>query len=389
MRLYRTWIKGILKLTTVNNSKGPFRADQVGSLLRPDELKAARNQRQAGEITAQTLRELEDRLIADVVRKQEEIGLEAVTDGDFRRGSWSGDFLNSISGVEMPVPQRGDRATVPIGGVMRDWQPPAPQTRARLIWPEDGIQRSNYEFLARHVTRTAKVCIPSPSMLHFRGGRGAVDEAAYPEMAEFFDDAADVWRKEIADLAAHGCRYVQLDDTNLAYLCDPRMRERAEAMGENLATLPSTYADLINRSIDSRPDDMTVTVHLCRGNSVSRGMAEGGYEPVAEVLFNEIKIDGFFLEYDSERAGDFQPLRFVPPGVRVVLGVITSKFGELESKNDIKRRIDEAAEYVALDQICLSAQCGFASHITGNVLSEEQQWAKLRLIVELADEIWG
>ena len=376
-------------MATASNSKGPFRADQVGSLLRPDELKAARDRRRAGEISAQALRELEDRLIAEIVRKQEDVGLKAITDGDFRRGSWSGDFLNAIGGVKMPMASHGDRSAVAVGEVMRDWQPPAPQTMAKLSWPEDGIQRANYEFLANHVTRTAKVCIPSPSMLHFRGGRGAVDEASYPDMAEFFNDAADVWRAEIADLASHGCRYVQLDDTNLAYLCDPRMRNRAETMGENLATLPSTYADLINRSIDSRPDDMTVTVHLCRGNSVSRAMAEGGYEPVAEVLFNEINIDGFFLEYDSERAGDFQPLRFVPPGVRVVLGVITSKFGELELKDNIKRRIDEATQYVALDQICLSAQCGFASHTTGNVLSEDQQWAKLRLIVELADEIWG
>lgn len=376
-------------MTEANNSKGPFRADQVGSLLRPAELKAARDRHQAGDITSDALRELEDRLISDVVRKQEEVGLQAITDGDFRRGSWSGDFLNGIGGVEMPKASHGDRSAVAPGEIMRDWQPPAPQTTAKLTWPDGGIQHADFEYLAGRTSRTAKVCIPSPSMLHFRGGRGAIDETIYPDMDEFFSDATGIWRSEIADLAAIGCKYVQLDDTNLAYLCDATMRARAEAMGENLATLPSTYANLINRSIGGRPADMTATVHLCRGNSVSRAMAEGGYEVVAETIFNEIEVDGFFLEYDSDRAGDFQPLRFVPPGKRVVLGVVTSKFGELEPKDDIKRRIDEAAKYVPLDQLCLSAQCGFASHTTGNVLSEDQQWAKLAMIVEVADEIWG
>jgi 5-methyltetrahydropteroyltriglutamate--homocysteine methyltransferase len=376
-------------LNSERESKGPFRADQVGSLLRPAKLKAARDQHQAGDITSEVLRELEDKLIADVVRKQEGVGLQAITDGDFRRGSWSADFLNGIGGVAMPKASHGDRSAVAVGEVMRDWQPPAPQTVSKLSWPDGGIQHADYEYLAGQTTRTAKVCIPSPSMLHFRGGRGAIDAEIYPDMDEFFSDATGIWRSEIADLAATGCKYVQLDDTNLAYLCDTTMRARAEAMGENLATLPSTYAKLINRSIGGRPADMTATVHLCRGNSVSRGMAEGGYEVVAETIFNEIQVDGFFLEYDSDRAGDFQPLRFVPPGKRVVLGVVTSKFGELEPKDDIKRRIDEAAKFVSLDQLCLSAQCGFASHTTGNVLSEDQQWAKLAMIVELADEIWG
>ncbi len=368
---------------------GPFRADQVGSLLRPDELKAAREKNRAGEITAEDLAELEDRLIRDAVRKQEDSGLESITDGDFRRASWSGDFLNRIAGVTLGEPARGNRENTPIGGVMRDWAPPTPRTTARLGWPEDGIQRRDFTFLAGITTRTAKVCIPSPSMLHFRGGRDGVSEEAYPDMDEFFADLARVWRAEIHDLAARGCRYVQLDDTNLAYLCDDRMRERARSLGEDLEKLPHTYARLINACIAGRPDGMTATIHLCRGNSVSRGMAEGGYEPVAEVLFNEVAVDGFFLEYDSDRAGDFAPLRFVPPGKRVVLGLITTKFGALETADDIKRRIDEATKFVALDQLCLSPQCGFASHTAGNVLSEDQQWAKLRLAVEVARDVWG
>lgn len=369
--------------------RGPFRADQVGSLLRPAELKEAREKRAKGEMPAEALHELEDRLIREAVKKQEDVGLHAITDGDFRRGSWSGDFLNRVKGVKMSEPRRGNRDVTPVGGVMRDWSPPTPMTVARLEWPEDGIQRESFEFLAGLTRQTAKVCIPSPSMLHFRGGRGGVDETAYPDMDDFFADMAGIWSKEIGDLAAHGCRYVQLDDTNLAYLCDSNMRERARALGEDPDKLASTYARLINNSIADRPADMAVTVHLCRGNSISRGMAEGGYEPVAEAMFNETAVDGFFLEYDDERSGDFAPLRFVPKGKRIVLGVVTSKFGELESKDEIKRRIDEAAQFVPLDQLCLSPQCGFASHTAGNVLSEDQQWAKLRFIVEVAEEVWG
>jgi len=227
-------------------------------------------------------------------------------------------------------------------------------------------------------------------MLHFRGGRGGVDQAAYPDMERFFEDVISVYRAEIQDLAAAGCRYVQLDDTNLAYLCDPKLRERVKSIGEDPAKLPHLYARLINGAIAGRPADMKITVHLCRGNSLSRGHAEGGYEPVADAMFNELKVDGFFLEYDDARSGDFAPLRFVPKGnLRVVLGVITSKFGALEPKDQIKRRIDEAAKFMPLDQICLSPQCGFASHTGGNILTEEQQYGKLRHVVELAQEIWG
>ncbi|HWD60364.1 MAG TPA: 5-methyltetrahydropteroyltriglutamate--homocysteine S-methyltransferase, partial [Stellaceae bacterium] len=307
----------------------PFRADQVGSLLRPPALKAAREQHAKGEISAGALTEIEDRFIREAVKKQEATGIQAITDGDFRRTSWSGDFLTAIDNVE----QRSSSASAPqestpIGGVVRDWQPPTPVVTGKLGWPKGGIQRKSFEFLKSVTTRTPKVMIPSLSMLHFRGGRGGVDKTAYPEMEQFFADAIAVYRAEIMDLAAAGCRYVQLDDTNLAYLCDTRMRERVRSLGEDPDQLPHLYARLINDAIKDRPADMKITVHLCRGNSLSRGHAEGGYEPVAEAMFNEVKIDGFFLEYDDARSGDFAPLRFVPKGkLRIVLGVITSKFG--------------------------------------------------------------
>jgi 5-methyltetrahydropteroyltriglutamate--homocysteine methyltransferase len=369
----------------------PFRADQVGSLLRPAELKAARERAARGEITTAALREIEDRLIRDAVKRQEAVGLQAITDGDFRRQSWSGDFLTAIRNVVQEAStSSAPQETTPVGGVVRNWQPPTPKVKGKLGWPEGGIQRRDFEFLKSVTTRTAKVTIPSPSMLHFRGGRGGVDQAAYPDMEQFFEDVIAVYRAEVMDLAAAGCRYLQFDDTNLAYLCDPRMRERVMGLGEDPAKLPALYARLINAAIADRPADMTITVHLCRGNSLSRGHAEGGYEPVAEAMFNLLKVDGFFLEYDDARSGDFAPLRFVPKGkLRIVLGVVTSKFPALEPKDQVKRRIEEAAKYMPLEQICLSAQCGFASHTGGNLLSEEEQYAKLRHIVELAQEIWG
>jgi 5-methyltetrahydropteroyltriglutamate--homocysteine methyltransferase len=377
-------------MTTTITDHAPFRADQVGSLLRPPELKTAREQRAKGEISEADLRAVEDRLIQTAVKMQESVGLQGITDGDFRRQSWSSDFLCAIGGV-VQAPPAGPRQqeNVPVGSIVRDWQPPTPKVVAKLEWPAGGIARKAFEFLKSVTTRTAKVTIPSPSMLHFRGGRGAVDQTAYPDMEQFFADLIGVYRAEINDLAAAGCRYVQLDDTNLAYLCDPRLRDRVKGLGEDPNRLPHLYARLINGAIAGRPRDMKITVHLCRGNSLSRGHAEGGYEPVAEAMFNELKVDGFFLEYDDARSGDFAPLRFVPKGdLRIVLGVITSKFGELELKDQIKRRIDEAAKYMPLEQMCLSAQCGFASHTGGNLLSEEQQWAKLRHIVEIAAEIW-
>ncbi|HEX4192233.1 MAG TPA: 5-methyltetrahydropteroyltriglutamate--homocysteine S-methyltransferase [Stellaceae bacterium] len=367
----------------------PFRADQVGSLLRPPALKAAREQHAKGEINAAALTEIEDRFIREAVKKQEATGIQAITDGDFRRTSWSGDFLTAIENVEQRATGSAQQEATPVGGVVRDWQPPTPVVTGKLGWPKGGIQRKSFEFLKSVTTRTPKVMIPSLSMLHFRGGRGGVDKTAYPEMEQFFTDAIAVYRAEIMDLAAAGCRYIQLDDTNLAYLCDTRMRERVRSLGEDPDQLPHLYARLINDAIKDRPADMKITVHLCRGNSLSRGHAEGGYEPVAEAMFNEVKVDGFFLEYDDARSGDFAPLRFVPKGkLRIVLGVITSKFGKLEPKDSIKRRIEEAGKYMPVDQMCLSPQCGFASHTGGNILSEDEQYAKLRHVVELAQEIW-
>ena len=369
----------------------PFRADQVGSLLRPPELKAAREKKAKGEITFAQLREIEDRLIRVAVKRQEDTGIQAITDGDFRRNSWSGDFLTAIGGVVQQASPTGhqQQEVTPVGGVVKNWQPPTPKTIAKLQWPAGGIQHDDFAFLKTVTTRTPKVMVPSPSMLHFRGGRGGVDASVYPDMETFFADLTAVWRNEIMDLAAIGCRYLQLDDTNLAYLCDPQLRERVKALGEDPDKLPHLYARFINDAIRDRPADMAISVHLCRGNSLSRGHAQGGYEPVAEVMFNELKIDGFFLEYDDARSGDFRPLRFVPKGKRIVLGIITSKFGELEKKDDLKRRIDEAAKFMPLDQMCISSQCGFASHTGGNILTEDQQFAKLKLAVEVAQEVWG
>ena len=336
------------------------------------------------------MREIEDRLIRAAVKMQEEVGMRAITDGDFRRQSWSSDFLCAIGGVtQAPPPPRLQQEDAPVGGIVRDWQPPTPKVISKLEWPSGGITRKAFQFLAGVTTRTPKVTIPSPSMLHFRGGRGGVDQTAYPDMQGFFADLIGVYRAEVMDLAAAGCRYVQLDDTNLAYLCDPRLRDRVKGLGEDPDRLPHLYARLINGAIADRPRDMKITVHLCRGNSLSRGHAEGGYEPVADAMFNELKVDGFFLEYDDARSGDFAPLRFVPKGeLRIVLGVITSKFGSLESKGRIKRRIEEASKYMPVEQMCLSPQCGFASHTGGNLLTEDDQRAKLHHVVEIADEIW-
>ena len=369
----------------------PFRADQVGSLLRPQELKDARQQFAKGEIARAALAATEDRLIRAAVARQEAAGMQAITDGDFRRQSWSSDFLTAIGGVRQEAAAGGpQQLAVPVGQIVRDWQPPTPKIVGKLEWPKGGISRAAFLFLKGLTKRTPKVTMPSPSMLHFRGGRGGVSRDAYPDMEQFFADLIAVWRAEIMDLAAAGCRYVQLDDTNLAYLCDARLRERVRGIGEDPAQLPHLYARIINGAIADRPRDMKIAIHLCRGNSLSRGHAEGGYEPVAEAMFNELKVDGFFLEYDDARSGDFAPLRFVPKGdLRIVLGIVTSKFGLLESKDMLKRRLDEAAKYMPMAQMCLSPQCGFASHTGGNILSEDEQYAKLRLVAELAAEVWG
>lgn len=361
----------------------PFRADHVGSLLRPPKLKRARAQREKGELTAAQLEQLEDRLIRDAIRKQAQIGLQDATDGEFRRAMWHFDFLEQLKGVESFV---SDHGIAFQGGI---------ETKAKGLRVTGKLGYSahpmveHFRFLKQHSRTTPKMTIPSPSVLHFRGGRKAVSHSIYPDMREFYRDLGDAYRDAVADFAAAGCHYLQLDETNLAYLCDPEQRRNLRDRGDDPNALPWIYASMLNAAIGSRPKDMTITMHLCRGNFRSSWIAQGGYEPVAEVLFNEIQVDGYFMEYDSDRAGGFEPLRFVPKSKLVVLGLVTSKTGELESKDGIKRRIDQAAKFIDLDQLCLSPQCGFASTEEGNVLTEEQQWAKLGRIVEIAREVWG
>lgn len=364
----------------------PFRADHVGSFLRPKALIDARAAFKAGEIDSSTLRAVEDDAIRDIVRYQEELGYEGVTDGEFRRTYFHTDFLLQLDGVE----EAGGTQVKfhQHGGKELEYAPPVMKIAGKVGHGRD-IQRADYEFLAGCTTRTAKVTIPSPTMLHFRGGRDAIDADTYPDLEEFYADLAAAYRAEIASLADAGCRYIQLDDTNLAYLCDDTQRENARKRGMDPDALPRLYAQIINDSIRDRPADMVATVHLCRGNFRSSWAAEGGYEPVAEVLFNELAVDGYFLEYDDPRSGDFAPLRHLPAGKTVVLGLVTTKLGELESAADVRARIDEAARYAPLDQLALSPQCGFSSTVHGNDIEVDQQSAKLRLVQEVAREVWG
>jgi 5-methyltetrahydropteroyltriglutamate--homocysteine methyltransferase len=364
-------------------TKPPYRADHVGSLLRSAPLKAARAKRDRGEISAAGLREIEDREIEKIVRKQEGIGLKLATDGEYRRSWWHFDFLEHLDGVEGFVPEHG----LQFHGV--ETKPKAVRVVGKLGF-SDHPMLEHFKFLQSHTRVQPKMTIPSPSVLHFRSGRSGISKKIYPDIEEFFDDLAQAYRKAVRAFADAGCRYLQLDDTVWAYLCSAEQREEARSRGDDPERLPSLYARVINHAIAGRPDDMTITTHSCRGNFRSTWISEGGYEPVAEVLLGQVNYDGYFLEYDTERAGGFEPLRFLPKGNKiVVLGLVTSKSGTLERKDDIKRRIDEATKYVRLDQLCLSPQCGFASTEEGNLLAEEEQWAKLGMIVELAAEIWG
>jgi 5-methyltetrahydropteroyltriglutamate--homocysteine methyltransferase len=369
-------------------TRPPFRADHVGSLLRPARLLDARAKHETGALDEAGLRAVEDECIREAVRLQQDAGLKAVTDGEYRRTFFHIDFLERIDGVEqvpggLPVKFHSHAAEV-------EFAPPGLKVTGK-VKRSRGINTDDFAYLKSVVDKdhVAKLCIPSPTMLHFRGGRKAVDEAAYPDMEDFFADLAAAYREEVAALGALGCTYLQLDDTNLAYLCDPALRENARKIGEDPDELPRLYARLINESIKGRPKDMAVCIHLCRGNFKSAWVAEGGYEPVAEVLFNELGVDGYFLEYDDERSGDFAPLRFVPKGKTVVLGIVSSKLAALESRDDVKARIDEAARFVDGDQLCLSPQCGFSSTVHGNELSVEDEIAKLRLVVDVAAEVWG
>ena len=363
----------------------PFRADHVGSFLRPKFLLDAREQFRTQQINAEQLREVEDRAIRDIVRFQEDLGLQGITDGEYRRTYFHTDFLTQLDGV---VTEGGINVSFQKADGTVDFAPPIMKVQGKIQHVRS-IQGRDFEFLQSVTQMTPKVTIPSPTMLHFRGGRKAVSEEVYPDLEEFYNDVAVAYQTELQTLADRGAAYVQLDDTNLAYLCDPKMREGARQRGDDPDELPRRYAQLINAAIAQRPEGMRICIHLCRGNFKSAWVAEGGYEPVAEVLFNELNVDGYFLEYDDERSGDFAPLRHVPSGKVVVLGLVSTKLGEMESKDDLKRRIDEASQYLALEQMALSPQCGFSSTVHGNDIAVEAQADKLRLIREVAQEVWG
>ena len=352
------------------------------SCVPPPSRRRARK-RERGEITAEELKTIEDREIEAVIRKQEEAGLRSVTDGEFRRAFWNYDFLGQLDGVEAYLGERKIK-----------FQGPQPKPMMLRVIGKLGGYRAHpmiehFKFVAAHAKATPKMTDPSPSSLHFRYGRDAVPVEIYPDMDDFYRDLGEGYRKALRAFSDAGCRYLQLDEVNFTYLCDPKLRAFVANRGEDPETLPHVYARMINAALSDVAPDVTKAMHLCRGNFQSTFVASGGYEPVAEILFNEINIDAYFMEYDSDRAGGFAPLRFVPKGKMVVLGLVTSKSGTLESKDELKRRIDQAARYIDLDQLCLSPQCGFASTEEGNILAEDEQWAKLRRIVEVADEVWG
>ncbi len=364
----------------------PFRADHVGSLLRPAKLFEAREAKKAGKISAADLTKVEDEAIRDAVKMQEDVGLQSITDGEFRRTYWHRDFLTSFSNVAVASTGVKVKFHTHAGATERDMS--AFKIGGKLNRPKP-IFVDHFKFLKSVTKQTPKITIPSPSILHFRGGRDAIDRAAYPTLDAFYDDLGRVYREEVADLGAAGCRYLQIDEVNFAYLCDPNMRKQVANIGEDADTLPHTYAKLINSAIASRPKDMVTAMHLCRGNFEGAWVAEGGYEPVAETLFNEIDVTGYFLEYDTERAGDFRPRRNLPKGKIDDRGLVTTKQGALESKDALKRRIDEAAKIVPLEQLAISPQCGFASGERGNALSLQNEIDKLRLCADVAREVWG
>jgi 5-methyltetrahydropteroyltriglutamate--homocysteine methyltransferase len=367
----------------------PFRADHVGSLLRPPELLEARERFADGAIDADELRETEDAAIRSVVSLQRDVGLRSVTDGEFRRASWHMDFIYSLAGVSKVVDEtlhvqfRNEQGTL-------EFAPPSAHVDGRIGLSET-IFGDAFAFLQSVAApeQTPKLTIPSPSMVHYRGGRAAIDESVYPDLDAFWADLTSAYAEEVRRLGEQGCTYLQFDDTSLAYLNDPAQREHVREIGGDAEHQHETYIRHINEALDGRPDGMAVTTHMCRGNFRSSWVAEGGYDFVAEALFNELQVDGFFMEWDDARSGGFEPLRFVPKGKVVVIGLVTTKRGELEDADLLKRRIEDAAQYVDIDQLCLSPQCGFSSTVEGNALSREQQIAKLRRVVEVAEEVWG
>jgi 5-methyltetrahydropteroyltriglutamate--homocysteine methyltransferase len=367
--------------------KPPFRADHVGSLIRPDGLIAARSAAEKGELASAELARIQHDAVREVVRLQQDIGLKLVTDGEYNRHSWQRDFLLRIGNVKSMESKLTVRFHSAAG--TRDHSPPSLKVAGKLSLPAGGIFVDDFKFLAAAASVTPKITIPSPTIVHFRGGRDAIDAGAYPQMDVFYDDLAAVYRAEIHALAAAGCRYLQIDEVNLAYLCDPELRRQVANIGEDPDSLPKTYAKLLNAAIAEKPKDMTICMHLCRGNFAGAWIAEGGYEPIAELLFNDIGVDGYFLEYDSDRAGSFAPLRFLPKGKIAVLGLVTTKSPEMERKDELKRRIDEAARYAPLEQLALSPQCGFSSGIGGNAMTVDDEIKKLQLVVGTAREVWG
>jgi 5-methyltetrahydropteroyltriglutamate--homocysteine methyltransferase len=364
-------------------TKPPFRADMVGSLLRPEPLKEARAKHASGQIGDAELKAVEDREIRNIIARQEEIGLQAATDGEFRRSWWHFDYLGELDGVDIVEDTHG----IQFQGVQTKAQ--TLKITGKIGFPADHPMLEHFRFLKANTKLMPKMTIPSPSVLHFRGGYNSIKEA-YPDIDDFFADAAKAYGQAIRAFYDAGCRYLQLDDTVWAYLCSEEQRAMARDRGDDVDRLQERYARTINAALEAKPADMTITMHVCRGNFRSTWISSGGYEPVAETLLAKVNIDGYFLEYDTERAGGFEPLRFLPKGDKmVVLGLITSKSGTLEKKDDVKKRIEEATKYVALDQLCLSPQCGFASTEEGNILTEDAEWAKLAEIVEIAREVWG
>ena len=370
-------------------ARPPFRADHVGSLLRPPEVLSAREEFAAGQINAEQLKQVEDAAIREIVRMQGEVGLKSVTDGEFRRESWHMDFIYSLGGI-----QKVHDDTIRVAFHNQDknlvFAPPSAHIVDKVTLPKT-IFADAFSFVRDNAGagQTPKVTIPSPSMVHYRGGRSAISQTAYPDLGQFWDDLAAAYGQELRQLYDLGCRYLQLDDTSMAYVNDPAQRDHIAEIGGDPLHQHETYIATMNKALANRPADMGITVHTCRGNNQSMWAAEGSYDFVADTLFNQLNVDGFFCEWDDERSGGFEPLRYLPKGKRVVLGVVTSKRGELESKDFVKRRIEEAAKYTDIDQLCLSAQCGFSSTKEGNDLTQQQQWDKLRLIVEVASEVWG
>ncbi len=366
----------------MHRTNPPFRADMVGSLLRTAPLMEARDKHYRGEISDAALKAVEDEEIRKLIKRQEEIGLQAVTDGEFRRAYWHFDFLEHLDGVTSIEADSGMnfKGGVGISKALRI------TSKVRFT---DHPMIEHFRFVKENTSRVPKMTIPGPSMLHYRGGRKMMNMGVYPEMDAFYADVGGAYNQAVRAFYDAGCRYLQLDDISFAYLCDPDQREMLRQRGDDPEKQPDIYAGMVREALKDKPADLTISMHLCRGNFRSTFIASGGYEPVAETLFNAMPVDGYFMEWDTDRAGGFEPLRFLPKGKTVVLGLVTSKTGILEAKDDVKRRIDEAAKYVDVDQLCLSPQCGFASTEEGNTLAEDEQWAKLRMIVELAEEVWS